>query len=197
VFQAPSKTTVQAALAEPIDLNQRYLVRLVSIHDEGVSKFADQSKAGEPEHSIRWVFRVARMDKMPLLNVDNTAFELWQWTSNRTGKDPAGKTPTAKARAWAEALLGRQVEDEEIARSGFEQQLINRVAVCLFDSKQRTYTDGTGQEQTATRYNIMRLSPWQEQAPASTTAPAPAAAPPVQVTAAPAVPAAEPQAIPF
>jgi hypothetical protein len=201
MFQAPSKTTVQSALAQPLDINQRYLVRLVNLIDEGVSRYYDPVKDKEPYNSIKWIFRVANADKTPVLTIDNTVYEHWEWTTSKIGKDPSGKRQTATARLYAEALMGRPVEDEEMVRPDFNQQLLNKVAVCLFDEKKGSYIDASGMEQESVRVKILRLTPWQEQAPASTPAPAPAPASPmpqsVAVAAAPAAAPAPQQDVPW
>jgi hypothetical protein len=167
VFQTASKTSSQAAPAEPIDINQRYIVQLMSLRDEGVSKFADKTDP-EPEHSIKWILRIHQLDKTPMLTIDDEPYELWEWTSSRTGKDPSGKTPTAKARLWIEAFMGRAVEDEEIKQPGFEQQLIHKPAFALFEEKARQGQDG--QENTR-RLRVLRLSPYVEKTPAAPAAP--------------------------
>lgn len=151
------------ASAERIDITKRYLVRLVSMQDEGVSSYA-KDKAN-PEHSLKWVFRVAHADtKAPLLNIEGDAFELWQFSSNRTGK-ANGKT--AKARMFMEALLGRELTDEEV-KSVKSDQLLNKVAVVMFDENEQG------------RISILRMKPYE--------GPAEAAPPPPPVAAA-AVPA--------
>src|SRR6266702_264649 len=116
------------APAEPIDVNNKYLVKLAEIKDEGVSKFADPADA-DPAHNLRWVFRMATQDKTPILDVEGGPYEHHDYTSNRTGKS---KTKTAKARLWAEALLGRPLEDNEIDDS-LPMALREKVAVALFE----------------------------------------------------------------
>src|SRR6266702_4298259 len=127
MFSKP-KTTTYVAPSEHIDVNEKYLVKLSEIKDEGVSKFADPAD-GDPSHNLRWVFRMAHMDRTPILDVEGNAYEYHDYTSNRTGKS---KTKTAKARLWAEALMGRPLEDGEIDDS-LPNALREKVAVCLFE----------------------------------------------------------------
>lgn len=174
MFQTPSKGSSQVALAEPLDINNRYVVRLEQIVDEGVSKFADTNKPN-PEHSLRWVFQVFNTDKTPVLTVDDTTYEIWEWTSSKTGK---GNGKTAKARLWIEALLGRPLEDNEIT-ADTANDILGKVAVCLFEDKETGGQDG---QELTTRTRILRLSPYKGEAaapaapkPAPKAKPAPAA----------------------
>ena len=151
MFSKP-KAMTYVMPAEPIDVNQRYLVKLVEIKDEGVSKFADPVD-DDPAHNLRWVFRLAQLDRTPVLDIDGGAYEHHDYTSNRTGKS---KTKTAKARLWAEALLGRPLEDDEID-DNLPNALRNNVATCLFEEVERGGQDGT---EAYLKLRILRLSPY-------------------------------------
>lgn len=148
VFSKP-KTTTYVAPEEPIDANEKYLVRLIEIKDEGVSKFADPAD-GDPPHNLRWVFGLYHMDKTAVMNIDGHVYEHHDYTSNRTGKS---KSKTAKARMWIEALLGRPVDDSEIDDS-IPNLLKDKAAVCLFEEKEVERDDG----EAYTKLKILRLS---------------------------------------
>lgn len=178
MFQAPSKTTVYASPADPIDVNERYLFKLAKLEDEGVSKFADQAK-GENFHNIRWHFRVALASNptVPILTTDNDPWEHVEWTSSKTGKNPKNGM-VAKARAWAEALVGHALEDEDIDDS-LGDRIMDKVATGFFEEKEIIGQTG----ETYTRLKIMRLQPFRAKtadapAPASAAVAAPAPAQP-------------------
>lgn len=170
MFDAPSRKTIFAPPAEPIDVDQRYLVKLMKIEDEGVSKFADAAK-GEKFHNLRWHFRVAYADtKLPILTADDEPWEHVQWTTSKTGKNPSGAGMTATARLWMEALLGRPIDDEElVAKQITSDDLIDKVASCLFQEKDAVNQEGVDY----TKLTILKLSPYR----GDTAKPKPAAKP--------------------
>lgn len=172
---AKPKSSNYVAPAEPIDVNEKYLVKLSEIKDEGISKFSDPADA-DPSHNLRWIFRMARMDRSPILDVDGAAYEHHDYTSNRTGKS---KTKTAKARLWAEALMGRPIEDNEIDDS-LPNTLREKVAVALFEEVERGGQDGT---ESYMRLRILKLAPYKAGQPTPAERPAPRREP---VAAAPA-----------
>lgn len=157
MFDAPSRKTVYAAPQKPIDIDQRYLVKVAQIVDEGISKYADPSK-GEKFHNLRWHFRVASADtKEPILTTDGEPWEHVQWTTSKTGKNPNGAGMTATARLWMEALLGRLVEDDELdAKAITADMLIGKVASCLFENKVTVSQEG----ESTTKLAILRLTPY-------------------------------------
>jgi hypothetical protein len=178
MFSKP-KTTTYVAPAEPIDVNEKYLLKLSEIKDEGTSKYADPADA-DPPHNLRWVFRMARLDRDPVLDIDGHVYEHHDYTSNRTGKS---KTKTAKARSWAEALMGRPLEDHEIDDS-LPVALQEKVAVALFEEVERGGQDGS---ETYMKLKILKLSPYKGgagQAGQPKAAPAPAPKEPEPVAAA-------------
>lgn len=170
MFDTPSKKTLFVAPAEPIDVDQRYLVKVAKIEDEGVSKFADPAK-GEKFHNLRWHFRVAHSDtKEAILNAEGDAWEHVQWTTSKTGRNPNGAGMTATARLWMEALLGRPVEDDELeSRSITADMLINKVASCIFEEKEAENQQG----EAYTKLVILRLSPFRAEAAKPKPAPKP------------------------
>lgn len=175
MFQAPSRTTTYTAPAEDIDINERYLFKLAKLEDEGVSKFADPAK-GETFHNIRWHYRVALASdpSKPILDTEGKPWEHVEWTTSKTGKNPKSGV-AAKARLWAEALIGHALEDDEID-DGLSDRILNKVASGLFEEKELTNQSG----EVYTRLRIMRLSPLKTKAgaaPAPTPVPTPTPAP--------------------
>jgi hypothetical protein len=150
MFQSPAKANSFVAPAEPIDVSQRYLVRVIDLTDQGVSKFADPADPN-PVHRIRWVFRLATVDGVPVLNVDGDAYEHFDYTSNKTTK---GKM-TSQARQWMEALLG-PLEDDDIGPD-IHTRLKDQVAMALFEENEAGGQDGA---ESYMRLKIIRMSPY-------------------------------------
>jgi hypothetical protein len=163
MFSRP-KTTTFVAPEEPIDVNQKYLVRLIEIKDEGVSKYADPAK-DDPEHNLRWVFGLYHMDKTAVMNIDGHMYEHHDYSSSRTGKS---KSKTAKARLWIEALLGRPVDDGEIDDS-LPNLLKDKAAVCLFEEEEKERDGG----ETYMKLKILKLSPYRSNSATPADPPAP------------------------
>lgn len=160
MFQAPSTTTFVAP-ADPINVNQRYLVKVVDLIDRGIAKWpADNATLPNPVHRIRWVFRMANQDGTPVLDLDGNAYEHFDGTSSKTSK---GKTRTATSRLWMEALLG-PLEDHEVANPNITQRLKGKVAVALFEEVDSIGQDGT---EVYSRIRILRLSPYNKSAAAT------------------------------
>lgn len=147
MFDSP-KTTAFVAPAEPIDVMQRYLVKVADLQDQGPSKFAPPDK---PYNRIRWVFRMAHLDGTPILDVDGHAYEHYDYTSSKTSKG----NMTATARLWMEALLG-PLEDSEIDGQ-ITQRLKEKVAVALFEERDSEGQDGS---EVTQRIRILKLAPY-------------------------------------
>lgn len=150
MFSKP-KTSTWVAPEEPIDPTLRYIVRLVDLTDTGISKFADPNEA-DPAHSLLWTFRLYKTDKTPILDVDGNPYEMWAYTSSKTGK---GRGKVARAREWIEALLGRCIEDDEIT-DDLPEQIKNKTALALFEERTWDRDDGT----TGTGLKILKLAPY-------------------------------------
>jgi hypothetical protein len=156
MFQTPSKSTSYVAPAEPIDLDARYIFKLVHLEDQGISKFADQAK-GQDFHNIQWTFHVADANtKGIVFNVDQEPWEHIEWTTSKTGKNPKNGM-VAKARLWIEALLGRAVDDEEIT-ADLPQTLLNRYGTGFFEEVERESQSG----EAYTKLQILKLSPYKK-----------------------------------
>lgn len=160
MFQAPSKGTAYVAPAEPIDVDKRYIFKLVKLEDQGVSKFADPAK-NEDFHNIQWTMHVANAEtKEVVFNVDKNPWEHIEFTSSKTGKNPKNGM-VAKARVWIEAFLGHSVEDDEITPD-LAGMILGRYAVGFFEQVEKTAQTG----EPYLKLKIMRLGPYKAGAPA-------------------------------
>lgn len=135
-----------------IDEDQKYIVELVDL-EEKPSQFPE-SKPGDI--SLIWHFRLWNRETGEAVidqNV-NEVYELWQFSNDKTYRNP--KTASvAKAREWAEALIGRELSDDEINEmidAGFAESLIGKRGVADVE----WYVTKTG----ATRLRIARLRPY-------------------------------------
>lgn len=173
MFQAPKRTSDFTAPPTEIDVDERYIFKLVKLTDKGVSDWADPAK-NEDFHDIDWTFQVARAEsKAPIFNADGTPWEFIDNTTSKIGKNPKNGM-VAKARLWIEALLGHGVETDEIT-ADTPNQLIGKFASGFFENKEIEARDGS----TYTRLKILKLTPYKAGA-----APEPAPAPPPPVAAA-------------
>lgn len=172
MWSTPRSGSVYVPPEEDIEANtgRQYLVRPLDIHDEGVSQFADPADSN-PSHNIRWTFSVHDPEtRVAMLNTEGTVFEHTDYTSSRTGR---GRSQTAKARDWMEALMGRELADEEI-NDDLTPQLLKCAAVAIFETKQRTSRTG----ETYDKLFIEKLYPYRAPKRAAQPAaprPAPAA----------------------
>jgi hypothetical protein len=165
MFTPPKAQNTYIPPAEPIDVNQRYLFKLEKIEDKGFGKYDDPDDP-ESSHRLLWTFRMATLDRQPILNVEGGPYEHRQYTSSRTGKG----NKTAISRLWIEALLGRAVEDVEIG-PGTAKDLVSKVAVGLLEEEEKTNQEG----EVYTKLKILRLSPYKT-GETNGAAPAPKAA---------------------
>lgn len=153
MFRQPNVTTFVAP-AEALDADEKYLLKVAGLADEGVSKFAGPEEK-DPVHSIRWTFHVAHVDGAgPIRNVEGDPYELHQYTSNRTGK---ARGKVARAREWIEAFLGGPIEDSAIGPD-LPDLLKGKVAIALFEEEEKENLSG----ETYTRLKILKLSPYKK-----------------------------------
>lgn len=177
--------------ADEIDTMQRYILTLKSVTDEGVSSFAKDRAAPNAEHSIKWIWNIHKTTGEPLLNTDDTLFEMWEWTGNRTGRKKDGSP--SKARERLEALVGRELADDEITRVPIDK-LTGRRVFALFHRVKTPATDGSGDIE---RVKVLKVAPYKEQgATAPVVAPAPTQAAPADDLLASAPPTSD-GALPF
>lgn len=158
MFQQPKRTEFSAPPVE-IDVDERYLFKVVKLIDKGISSYVDPAK-GEDWHDIDWVFNVARYEtRAPIYNDDGSPWEYVDGTTSKIGRNPKNGM-VAKARLWIEAFLGHGVETDEITAQT-PQQLVGKYATGFFENKEIQAKDGT----TYTKLKIMRLSPYKAGAP--------------------------------
>lgn len=158
MFDLPKTTTQYVAPEEPIDVNQRYLVRVTEIIDMGITKYP--KTPDDKTRRFQWHFRLGHLDGTPVLDLDGNPFEHYDYTSSKTTKAKTAGGKTATARLWIEALFGRALEDDEITQET-SKQVLNKVAVALFEEKGNDGDDNQGQEQSS-GIRILRLSPYKK-----------------------------------
>jgi hypothetical protein len=135
-----------------IDIDQKHLVELIDM-EETPSKFRDKRKDAM---TIVWKFEVWNLATGVGIIDENTGL-MWQhwgftpdgtWRNVNTGK-------ASKAREWTEALLGRELSDDEMKQliaDGFREGLLSKKAVADFE----WYLDQNGVQ----KIRIMRLRPY-------------------------------------
>lgn len=144
MFAAPS-TRDFVDPADQIDTMQRYMLQLISMTDEGVSSFAKDKNDPAADHSIKWIWAVHTSTQQPIYGPDGNAWEMWEWTGNRTGRKKDGSP--SKARERLEALVGRELQDDEITKLPLDK-LPGRWVQCLFHRVKTTASDGLEVERT-------------------------------------------------
>lgn len=151
-----------------IDIDQKHLVELIDM-EETPSKFRDKRKDAM---TIIWKFNVWDLATGAAVIDDNTnlMWEHWGFTPDGTWRnETSGKS--AKAREWTEALLGREISDDEMKQliaTGFKEGLLNKKAVSDFE----WYTDTNGVQ----KIRIMRLRPYKAAPNGAAKKPEPVAA---------------------
>jgi hypothetical protein len=139
--------------SDQIDTMQRYVLQLVSVTDEGVSSFAKDKNDPSADHSIKWIWKVQTSNEVQINGPDGQPWELWEWTGNRTGRKKDGSP--SKARERLEALVGRELNDDEITRVPVDK-LPGRKVQCLFHRVKTTAADGSEVERT----RILKVAPF-------------------------------------
>ncbi len=155
MFQTPKPSTSYVAPAEPIDANQRYMLKVEELIDLGPSKFPNPGDDPDnPTHRIQWKFLLADMDGNKILDVEGEPYRHYDYTSSKTGKSTRAGGKTATARMWMEAFFGKALEDDEIGPD-IANDLRGKVAVALFEQVEKESQSG----EAYTQLKILRLSP--------------------------------------
>lgn len=142
-----------------IDIDQKHLVEVIEM-EETPSQFRDKRKDAM---TIIFKFNVWNLDTGAAIVDDNTGllWEHWGFTPDGTWRnEKSGKA--AKAREWTEALLGKELTDDEMGElidAGFREGLLHKKAVADFE----WYTDKNGIE----KVRIIRLRPYKQKAKAA------------------------------
>lgn len=135
-----------------IDVDRKYIVELNEML-EGPSQWDD---AKEGDMSLTWKFRIfdSTTGEVVVDNNNGFAYELWQFSNDKTYRNTStGKV--AKAREWADALLGRELSDDDIEKmidAGFGESLKGKRGLADIE----WYTTKKGYE----RLKIIRLRPY-------------------------------------
>lgn len=157
--------------ADQIEPMTRYIITLVSLEDTGVSIYEKDKARADAEHSYLWKWHVVTNDGEAIMDGDEQ-WEFWEWTGNRTGNRQDG-TP-GKARARIQALVGRELTDEDmtrfVANEANIQKLPGRRAYATFDRIKKPNKEGD----IVDRVKIQAIMPFK----GGTETPAPPPAPP-------------------
>lgn len=160
-----------------IDVDSKYIVEVLDITEQPAQ--FDNSREGDM--SMTWKFRLYDVATGVAVLDDNTGdpYEMWNFTSDKTYANvKTGKK--AKAREWTEALVGRDLSDDEMNELidlGFADSLRKKRGLADLE----WYTTKAGNE----RLRIIRLRPYKKTAQAN-----PTTAPGVKTTDAASAPAA-------
>lgn len=138
-----------------VDPDEKYIVELMDM-TEGPSQWPD---AKEGDISLTWKFRLFEVATGAAV-IDNNngfAYELWQFSNDQTFRNPkTGKV--AKAREWAEALVGKgelaDAQIDEMIDFGFGEALKGKRGLADIE----WYTTKKGYE----RLKIIRLRPFKK-----------------------------------
>lgn len=155
MFQQPKTTKTYVAPATPIDVNQRYLVKVYELIDLGPTKFPQPGDdPNNPTHRIQWDFLLADANGNKILDVEGNPYHHFDYTSSKTGKPKKAGGTTATARLWMEALFGKPLESGEIG-ADIAAQLRGKTAAVLFEEKEKHSQDG----EPYMALQILRMSP--------------------------------------
>lgn len=171
MFAPPSVRSYQNP-GDQLEPMTRYIVTLISFEDTGVSIYEKNKNKPDAEHSILWKWNVHSNDGLPIFDGDDM-WEFWEWTSNRTGMRQDG-TPSG-CRARLQALIGRDLSDEEVTRFVSDQtnldKMVGRKAFATFGKKRKKNQDGSESDELKTF--IQALMPYRPSAQPAAPPPAP------------------------
>lgn len=157
----PQRADAGPSINIEIDVDEKYIVEVLGIAESQ----AQWDNAKQGDMSLTWKFRVFdTKDGYALIdNNSGDAYELWNFTGDKTYFNPkTGKK--AKAREWTEALVGRDLSDDEMNELidlGFEDSLKGKRGLADLE----WYTTKTGNE----RLRIIRLRPYKSKVAVSTS----------------------------
>lgn len=142
---------------EALDLNERYLVRVASITEKRMGKYGaikdpatNEYRPEDLEDKMVWSLETYHLNGSPVINAEGGIYCNEPITGMSVAPSRPGKQ-VAKARTYAEGILGR---DPKLALDDGEDLmalLTNRYAYCLFDLV--IQTDGLS------KLKILRLTP--------------------------------------
>lgn len=145
---------------DALNLDARYVVQVATIREKKMPSYDDHEVMVD---KAIWSFAVHRakfdgdgllLATTPVINAEGGQYVLDAITGVNVSPSKAGK-PVAKARTYAEAVLGRDPKTAVDAGEDLMAVLTGRYAMCLFDTKART--DG------GTDLVILKISPIQDQ----------------------------------
>ncbi|HEX7024609.1 MAG TPA: hypothetical protein VF187_07310 [Gemmatimonadales bacterium] len=113
-----------ATAGTPVVDPGQYLAKVVRL---------EEGETGEFGPSIKWVFNLAdAKTREPMYDEQGELFEFYAYSSTKMG-------PRAKARQWAEALLGREIQNGE---SGAEiaEAVVGRTALVLIGNNEKEFS---------------------------------------------------------
>lgn len=150
----PKRADAGPSINVEIDVDKKYIVEVLAIA-EGPAQW-DNAKTGDM--SLTWKFRVYDSDTLAAVIDNNSgdAYELWNFTNDNTYRNKTNGQ-AAKAREWTEALVGRELTDDEMNEFidlGFEDCLKGKRGLADIE----WYTTRTGNE----RLKIIRLRPYKK-----------------------------------
>lgn len=134
-----------------LDFEERYVVQVAALREKQMPSY-DDATIMVPK--MIWSFSVFRRDGSPVINAEGGQFTQDAITGVNVSPSKVGK-PVAKARLYAEAVLGRDPKVAVDAGEDLEAALLGRFASCLLDTKPRS--DG------GTDIIILKLTPIQDQ----------------------------------
>jgi hypothetical protein len=160
----PQRADAGPSISVDVDVDQKYIVEVIGISE--VQAQWDNAKDGDM--SITWKFILTDQDGNVVIdNNSGDQYELWNFTNDKTYFNPkTGKK--AKAREWTEALVGRDLTDEEmndLIDLGFEESLLHKKGLADIE----WYLTKTGNE----RLRIIRLRPYRKGKPQAVETPDP------------------------
>jgi len=128
MVRRPGSSSFGLSIASDFDDTRSYRVKLFEIEER-------ESQFGKGQF-LFWKMNIYRADGTAFEDTKTEeAFELWASTSDSTFSNPTTGMK-AKARAYLEAFMGRDMTDDEVDKlidDGFEESLVGKTAVGSFE----------------------------------------------------------------